>query len=54
MSDSLLSFTLIFAELGGALLLIAGVIYFIFKLKKRWKKYSRISCTCKSDPPQKP
>lgn len=36
MSDSLLSFTIIFAELGGVLLLllIAWVIYFIYKLKK--------------------
>ncbi|MCK5335261.1 MAG: hypothetical protein KAQ67_03830, partial [Gammaproteobacteria bacterium] len=36
MSDSLLSFTIIFAELGGVLLLvvIGWVIYFIIGLKK--------------------
>ncbi|MDH5599794.1 MAG: hypothetical protein OEY78_00690 [Gammaproteobacteria bacterium] len=39
MSDSLLSFTIIFAELGGVLLLllIGWVIYFIYKLKKDGK-----------------
>lgn len=36
MSESLLSLTIIFAELGGALLLvlIGWVIYFIYKTKK--------------------
>ncbi len=39
MSDSLLSFTIIFAELGGVLLLlvIGWVIYFIYKTKKEGK-----------------
>ena len=39
MSDSLLSFTIIFAELGGVLLLLlfAWVGYFIYKLKKDGK-----------------
>lgn len=39
MSDSLLSFTIIFAELGGVLLLlvIGWVIYFIIRLKKDGK-----------------
>ena len=39
MSDSLLSFTIIFAELGGVLLLllIGWVAYFIYKLKKDGK-----------------
>lgn len=39
MSESLLSFTIIFAELGGVLLLllIGGIIYFIYKLKKDGK-----------------
>jgi len=39
MNDSLLSFTIIFAELGGVLLLlvIAWVIYFIIKTKKEGK-----------------
>ena len=39
MSDSLLSFTIIFAELGGVLLLLlfGWIGYFIYKLKKDGK-----------------
>ena len=50
MSDSLLSFTIIFAELGGVLLLllIAWIIYFIFKLKKDGKNTRELVAHVKS------
>ena len=50
MSDSLLSFTIIFAELGGVLLLllIAWIIYFIYKLKKDGKNTRELVAHVKS------
>ena len=50
MSDSLLSFTIIFAELGGVLLLllVAAIIYFIYKLKREGKNTRELISHVKS------
>lgn len=50
MSDSLLSFTIIFAELGGVLLLLllGWAVYFIYKLKKDGKNTRELVSHIKS------